>query len=126
MFIEVSDLKEFIINIFYLFHHCFFLISWSRNGHKLLSASTDNNVCIWDVLSGECDQKYRFPSPILKVQFHPRNLNKFLVCPMRHAAVMVDVEGTHRVIPLDDDVCNKFNIILFININFLLLMIFLE
>lgn len=79
--------------------------SWSRNGHKLLSASTDNNVCIWDVLSGECDQKYRFPSPILKVQFHPRNLNKFLVCPMRHAAVMVDVEGTHRVIPLDEDVC---------------------
>lgn len=27
---------------------------------------------------------------------------------MRHAAVMVDVEGTHRVIPLDDDVCNEF------------------
>ncbi|KYN19509.1 Retinoblastoma-binding protein 5 [Trachymyrmex cornetzi] len=78
-------------------------LSWSRNGHKLLSASTDNNVCIWDVLSGECDQKYRFPSPILKIQFHPRNLNKFLVCPMRHAAVMVDVEGTHRVIPLDED-----------------------
>ncbi|EZA47584.1 Retinoblastoma-binding protein [Ooceraea biroi] len=78
-------------------------LSWSRNGHKLLSASTDNNVCIWDVLSGECDQKYRFPSPILKVQFHPRNLNKFLVCPMRHAAVMVDVEGTHKVIPLDED-----------------------
>lgn len=55
-------------------------------------------------MSGECDQKYRFPSPILKVQFHPRNLNKFLVCPMRHAAVMVDVEGSHRVIPLDEDV----------------------
>lgn len=45
---------------------CFF--SWSRNGHKLLSASTDNNVCIWDILSGECEQKYRFPSPILKVK----------------------------------------------------------
>lgn len=79
-------------------------LSWSRNGHKLLSASTDNNVCIWDVLSGECDQKYRFPSPILKVQFHPRNPNKFLVCPMRHAAVLVDIEGTHRVMPLDEDV----------------------
>jgi COMPASS component SWD1 len=32
-----------------------------------VSASTDNNVCIWDILSGECEQKYRFPSPILKV-----------------------------------------------------------
>lgn len=97
------------MNYFNYFITLSLLISWSRNGHKLLSASTDNNVCIWDVLSGECDQKYRFPSPILKVQFHPRNLNKFLVCPMRHAAVMVDVEGTHRVIPLDDDVCNKIN-----------------
>ncbi|GLH03170.1 hypothetical protein R5R35_014365 [Gryllus longicercus] len=78
-------------------------ISWSRNGHKLLSASTDNNVCIWDVLSGECDQKYRFPSPILKVQFHPRNDKIFLVCPMRHAAVLVQTDGNHRIVPLDDD-----------------------
>ncbi|KAK0168446.1 hypothetical protein PV327_002245 [Microctonus hyperodae] len=78
-------------------------LSWSRNGHKLLSASTDNNVCIWDVLSGECDQKYKFPSPILKVQFHPRNPNKFLVCPSRHAAVLVTLEGSHQVIPLDED-----------------------
>ncbi|XP_058799464.1 retinoblastoma-binding protein 5 homolog [Phymastichus coffea] len=78
-------------------------LSWARNGRKLLSASTDNNVCIWDVLSGECEQKYRFPSPILKVQFHPRNWTKFLVCPMRHAAVMVDIQGSHQVIPLDQD-----------------------
>jgi COMPASS component SWD1 len=83
-------------------------ISWSRNGHKLLSASTDNNVCIWDILSGECEQKYRFPSPILKIQFHPRNWTKFLVCPMRHAAVIVDIQGTHQVVQLDQDVsyCN--------------------
>lgn len=31
---------------------------------------------------------------------------------MRHAAVMVDIEGTHRVIPLDEDVCCK-NYLLF-------------
>jgi len=41
--------------------------SWSRDGKRLLSASTDNNVCVWDVLTGECEQKFRFPSPILKV-----------------------------------------------------------
>jgi hypothetical protein len=35
-----------------------------------VSASTDNNVCIWDILSGECEQKYRFPSPILKVNLN--------------------------------------------------------
>lgn len=85
-------------------------ISWSRRGHKLASASTDNTVCIWDVLSGECDHKYRFPCPVLKVQFQPRNDNVILVCPMRHAAVLVERNPTtlneeegiaHRVVPLD-------------------------
>uniref|UniRef100_A0A8D8ZPB1 Retinoblastoma-binding protein 5 homolog n=1 Tax=Cacopsylla melanoneura TaxID=428564 RepID=A0A8D8ZPB1_9HEMI len=78
-------------------------ISWSRNGYKIISASTDNNVCIWDVLTGECEQKYRFPSPILKVQFHPRNDHMFLVCPMRHAAVLVDTDGDHQIVPIDED-----------------------
>jgi COMPASS component SWD1 len=78
-------------------------LSWSRNGHKLLSASTDNNVCIWDVLSGDCEQKYRFPSPILKVQFHPRSDKKFLVCPMRYAAILVEVGGKHECLPLEND-----------------------
>ncbi|XP_014259788.1 retinoblastoma-binding protein 5 homolog [Cimex lectularius] len=78
-------------------------LSWSRDGHKLLSASTDNNVCIWDVLSGECEERFRFPSPILKAQYHPRNDKMFLVCPLRHAAVIVDLNGKHQLVPLDDD-----------------------
>lgn len=78
-------------------------LSWSRSGHKLLSASTDNTVCIWDVLSGDCEQRFRFPSPILKVQFHPRNEKMFLVCPMKHSAVLVNVEGSHSIVPLDDE-----------------------
>ena len=49
------------------------IFSWSRNGRKLLSGSNDWNVSVWDVLSGECDQKYRFQSHVTKVQFHPRN-----------------------------------------------------
>ncbi|XP_019880220.1 retinoblastoma-binding protein 5 homolog [Aethina tumida] len=78
-------------------------ISWSRNGHKLASASTDNTVCIWDVLSGECEQKYRFPCPVIKVQFEPRNMERLLVCPLKHAAVLVDVNGKHQVLPVDED-----------------------
>ena len=79
-------------------------LSWSRNGHKLLSASTDNNACIFDVLTGDCENKYRFPSPVLKVQFHPRNeSSQFLVCPMRHAAILVRVAGKHDVLPIDPD-----------------------
>jgi len=79
------------------------LYSWSRSGHTILSASTDNTVAIWDVLTGDCTQRYRFPSPILKVQYHPRKADVFLVCPMRHAAVLVELEGTHKLLPLDDE-----------------------
>lgn len=71
---------------------------------QLLSASTDHNVCIWDVLSGECEQRYRFPTPILRVQFDPRNDKRFLVCPMRHAALLVDTDGEHKILPIDEDV----------------------
>jgi hypothetical protein len=31
----------------------------------------------------------RFPSPVLRVQFHPRFEREILVCPMRHAAIVV-------------------------------------
>ncbi|XP_022098531.1 retinoblastoma-binding protein 5-like [Acanthaster planci] len=78
-------------------------VSWSRNGHKLLSASTDNMISIWDVLSGDCDQRYRFPSPVLKVQFHPRNEAKILVCPMKHAPIILNIDGSYSVVPTDDD-----------------------
>lgn len=47
--------------------------SWSRSGRKLLSSSTDWNVLLWDIASGEIDLKFRFPSPVLRAQFHPRN-----------------------------------------------------
>ncbi|XP_076036210.1 retinoblastoma binding protein 5 [Oratosquilla oratoria] len=78
-------------------------LSWSRDGYKLVSVSTDNNVCIWDVLTGECDIKYRFPSPVMKIQFHPRTDKMFLVCPMRHPAVLVKVESTHEIVPMEDE-----------------------
>lgn len=78
-------------------------LSWSRNGHKLLSAATDNTVSIWDVLTGENDKVFRFPSPVLKVQWHPRDSTQFLVCPLKHAAVLMSVSGDHRLVPLDED-----------------------
>ena len=43
-------------------------LSWSRSGRRVVSASTDNTVTLWDVLTGECDQKFRFPSPVLRVR----------------------------------------------------------
>eukprot|EP00794_Sanderia_malayensis_P010824 gene10824-11976_t len=78
-------------------------VSWSRNGKKLLSASTDWNVALWDVLSGDCEHRYRFPSAIHKVQFHPRNSKKFLVCPMKHPPVLVEIDGEHHVLPVGSE-----------------------
>ncbi|XP_021945271.1 retinoblastoma-binding protein 5 homolog [Folsomia candida] len=78
-------------------------VSWSRNGKKVLTACTDNTVCILDVLTGDCDSRYQFPSPVLKVQYHPRDSKQFLVCPLRHAALLVDVSGSHKTVPLDDE-----------------------
>uniref|UniRef100_UPI00358EF350 retinoblastoma-binding protein 5 isoform X1 n=1 Tax=Myxine glutinosa TaxID=7769 RepID=UPI00358EF350 len=79
-------------------------LCWSRNGHKLVSASTDNMVSLWDVLTGDCEQRFRFPVPILKVQFHPRDMSKVLVCPMKSAPVLLLLtEGKHVSLPVDDD-----------------------
>ncbi|XP_038551611.1 retinoblastoma-binding protein 5 isoform X7 [Micropterus salmoides] len=79
-------------------------LCWSRDGHKLVSASTDNIVSQWDVLSGDCDQRFRFPSPILKLQCHPRDMDKVLVCPMKSAPVLLTLsDSKHVVLPVDDD-----------------------
>jgi len=76
-------------------------VSWSRNGKNILTSSTDWMVALWDVLNGECQHRYRFPSAISKVQFHPNDNNKFLVCPMRHPPVVVDVvNGEQHVLPV--------------------------
>lgn len=72
--IEIFDFLTRMVAKSYLGHvHPVTSLSWSRDGYKLLSTSTDNNVCLWDVLSGECEQRYHFSSPILRAQFHPRN-----------------------------------------------------
>ena len=84
-------------------------LSWNRTGHNLLSASTDNTVCIWNVITGDCLRKYRFPSPFLKVQFNPRNNGIFLVCPLKHPSLLVNLDGKHYELPLDDQ--NEPNVI---------------
>lgn len=71
------------------------MCSWSRSGHRLASASTDNTVSVWDVLTSDAVAKWRFATPIMKVQFNPRNDDMLLICPMKHAAltVMITPEG---------------------------------
>ncbi|KAI1301508.1 Retinoblastoma-binding protein 5 -like protein [Halotydeus destructor] len=83
-------------------------LSWSRRGHQLASASTDNIVCVWDVLSSDPVAKWRFGTPIMKVQFNPRDEKMLLICPLKHAALTVTVgaegkESKPKILPLDED-----------------------
>ena len=84
-------------------------LSWNRSGFHLLSASTDNTVCLFDVVSGECLKKYRFPSPFIKVQFNPRHNSTFLVCLLKYPSLLVNLDGTYHELPLDDP--NEPNVI---------------
>ena len=74
-----------------------------------MSASTDNTVCVFDVSTSDCLAKWRFPAPIMKVQYSPRNDETILVCPTRHPAVVVrmptegDTNKSHTILPLDED-----------------------
>lgn len=77
-------------------------LSWNRTGHLLLSASTDNTVCVFNVVSGDCLMKYRFPSPFIKVQFNPRDSSYFLVTLLKYPSLLVKINGTYHELPLDD------------------------
>ena len=82
-------------------------LSWSRNGRQLISAATDNLVCVWDVLSGECLHTYRFSMPIMKVQFCPRNADIALICPLKTAPVLLTVGKQHSPLPtVNEGDCN--------------------
>ncbi|CAD5123365.1 DgyrCDS11722 [Dimorphilus gyrociliatus] len=86
-------------------------ISWSRDGQLIITASIDNSVCVFDVLTGDMLQSYRFPSPILKVQFNSRNRNRALLTLLKHAAIVLklDEEKSFDAVPLSSD--NDLNIV---------------
>ena len=48
--------------------------------------------------------RFKFPSPVLRVQFNPRDCEELLVVPMRHAAVLVNLKDAgHKLVPVDDE-----------------------
>ncbi len=67
-------------------------LSWTRSGRKLLSAASDWNVILWDVYTGEPELRMRFPSPVSKVQYHPRDRHVMMVCPLKNAPTLVTLK----------------------------------
>ncbi|CAF1351718.1 unnamed protein product [Adineta steineri] len=79
-------------------------ISWSKKSDLIATSSTDNTVCIWYTSTGRCRTRIScIQSPILKVQFHPRNSSYLLICPMKHSPVLIDNSGKHTIVTIDDE-----------------------
>ena len=75
-----------------------------KNLIYIATSSTDNTVCIWYTSTGRCRTRIScIQSPILKVQFHPRNSSYLLICPMKHPPVLIDGNGKHTIVTIDDE-----------------------
>ncbi|XP_065176061.1 retinoblastoma-binding protein 5 homolog [Sycon ciliatum] len=66
-------------------------LSWSRNGRYIASGAIDGTLHIWDVSISERSHTYHFVSPLVKVQFHPRDNRSVLVCISKQSPVVVDI-----------------------------------
>ena len=92
-------------------------LSWNRSGRKLLSAATDWNVILWDVYTGDAELRLRFPSPVTRVQYNPRDPNMFLICPMKNIPTIVTLKGAespiHSLLPTcgepEVNMCGSFD-----------------
>lgn len=79
-------------------------ISWSKKSDFIATSSTDNSVCIWQTSTGRCRTRIScLQSPILKVQFHPRNSSYLLICPMKHPPILIDETGKHTIVSIDEE-----------------------
>lgn len=65
-------------------------VCWSRNGRKLLSASVDWNVILWDVANSERIRVYKFDGPVTSARIHPRNDDLFVACPLHSVPVLIN------------------------------------
>jgi COMPASS component SWD1 len=78
-------------------------VSWSRNGRKILTSSTDWNLRLWDVLTASFDINVAFNSPILSSQIHPRGRNIAVASVWMDDPCLVDLAtGEKKKLPLVD------------------------
>ena len=81
-----------------------YCISWSKKSDLIATSSTDNSVCVWYTTTGRCRTRIScIQSPVVKVQFHPRDSSYLLICPIKHPPVLIDQEGKHTVVTIDDE-----------------------
>lgn len=97
------------------------LVSWSRDGKTLLTASTDWNIILWDILTASIVNRIKFDSPVLYAEMYPgkeyATVSVFsrgeiltntldvcfsktacVVCPFREHPQWVDLSSSKRVV----------------------------
>lgn len=86
-------------------------VSWSRDGTRVVSSSTDWSVIVWNVLLGDLYSKHSFETPVLYAAAHPRNNDVLLALPSQGPACLVTIATDARVqLPMnipDADPANK-------------------
>ncbi|PIK59585.1 putative retinoblastoma-binding protein 5 isoform X3 [Apostichopus japonicus] len=72
--------------------------AFNKRGTLLAVGCNDGRVVIWDFLT-------RGIAKILSAHVHPvcSVRQKVLVCPMKHAPVLLHMDGSYKTIPLDED-----------------------
>lgn len=79
-------------------------VSWSKKSDFIATSSIDNTVSVWNTSTGRCRTRIScIQSPVLKVQFHPRDTSHLLICPLKHPPVLVDQTGQHKIVTMDEE-----------------------
>lgn len=71
-------------------------LSWSRDGRKLMTASLDWSVCVWEVLDCTRIERFVYGAPIFAAMFNPRNDNQLLVLYLGSNPVVVDIQSKQQ------------------------------
>ncbi|KAF9286871.1 hypothetical protein BGZ68_002485 [Mortierella alpina] len=79
-------------------------VSRSLIGHvKTITSLRDWSCIVWDLLTGTKKHTFRFDTPVLNAQFHPKNNSLFIAALHQEKAVMVDfTDGVKRFPILKD------------------------
>jgi COMPASS component SWD1 len=73
-------------------------LSWSKDSRKLLTASGDCNVVVWNVATGIKAAHLRFEAPIINAQLHPRNKNICIVSSHLSDAMEINLDTLESVV----------------------------
>lgn len=77
-------------------------LSWSRDGRKLLTASADTTVAVWNVIEGACMHRLKYSAMVTSAVFNPRNDNQVLVLQLNYPPCLDELEPrTQRIITND-------------------------